>query len=212
MNINQPFRMENLDCFFPDISTPLSREVLLGDDPIPYAFLVRKVEREYVVSYLDNKLDVIDEKIPTRQDSTLRTHHPELQSPLDVFEYIRSTSTKWLHPVPRANHDVGDQVYSPSENCCKICGLLSPKKSHDEHHRLVYCVNCDQVIPRMARKSHKCRENLFKCDFCDHSSLTQQRLSDHIRSIHQQQYKCDKVTEGVTCTRSFDTKKKLLQH
>ena len=58
ININQPFRMEDLDYFFPDISTPRSREVLLGDDPIPFAFIVRKVEREYVVTYLDNKLDV----------------------------------------------------------------------------------------------------------------------------------------------------------
>ena len=53
--------MEHLDYFFPDISTPRSREVLL-EDPTPYY----KRWGEIMLSHI----------------------HPELKSPLDIFEYI----------------------------------------------------------------------------------------------------------------------------
>ena len=59
--------MEHLDYFFPDISTRRSREVLL-EDPTPYY----KRWGEIMLSHI----------------------HPELKSPLDIFEYIRSTSSK----------------------------------------------------------------------------------------------------------------------
>ena len=77
--------MENLDYFFPDITTHQSREILL-EEPIPFAFLIRQVKREYVVTvtFLDNNLEFRDEKIPTRTDSFLRQHHHELQSPQDT--------------------------------------------------------------------------------------------------------------------------------
>ena len=54
--------MENLDYFFPNITTHQSREILL-EDPIPFAFLIRQVKREYVVTFLDNNLEFRDEKI-----------------------------------------------------------------------------------------------------------------------------------------------------
>ena len=99
--------MENLDYFFDDITTNQSREILL-EDPTPFSFLIRKVKREYVVTFLDNNLEFRDEKIPTRTDSLLRQHHHELQSPQDIFQYIRSNSCKWLHPVSRANRAYGN--------------------------------------------------------------------------------------------------------
>ena len=73
------FRLENLDYFFPDISTPQSREILLLD-AIPFSILVRKVRRDYVVSYLGNKCQVRDERLPTRLDTTLRLHRPHLNT------------------------------------------------------------------------------------------------------------------------------------
>ena len=85
--------MEHLDHFFPDITTHQSREILL-EDPIPFAFLIRQVKREYVVTFLDNNLEFRDEKIPTRTDSFLRQHHHELQSPQDT-----SSSTLGVLPV-----------------------------------------------------------------------------------------------------------------
>ena len=188
--------MENLDYFFPDITTHQSREILL-EEPIPFAFLIRQVKREYVVTFLVNNLEFRDEKLPTRTDSFLRQHHHELQSPQDIFQYIGSTSCKWLHPVSRANRAYGNINIPISDNCCDICVLPNPKRSHDDHHRLMYCVKCDLVIPKINRKSHKCSgEKIFKCDSSYHSSASQKLVSDHIKAIHQNTHVCDVVTNG----------------
>ena len=107
--------MENLDYFFDDITTNQSREILL-EDPTPFSFLIRKVKREYVVTFIDNNLEFRDEKIPTRTDSLLRQHHHELQSPQDIFQYIRSTSCKWLHPVSRHPVLIALKIFKKSGN------------------------------------------------------------------------------------------------
>ena len=120
----------------------------------------------------------------------------------------------WLHPVSRGDIGNGDtNVSISSENCCEICGMTNPKKSHADHHRLYFCVRCDQVIPKVTRTNHKCTgEKIFKCDICDHSSASKTLLADHVRAVHHNTFRCDNVTSGVKCTLSFSTKKKLWDH
>ena len=200
--------MENLDFFFPDISTQGSRNVLLAD-PKPFSFLVRKVNKEYVVSFVDPHLNVHDVLLPQpRRDCPLLVSNPHLTGSLEIFEYVRNISRDWLHPVTRGQHDVtGDKNIHLSQNCCQICGITDPSKSHRDKHRLWYCATCDTCLPRNSRNHHKCGDKtLFKCDFCDYYASSDKVRADHIKAVHMKSFKCSK------CTASFATNQQLRDH
>ena len=198
--------MENLDFFFADISTQGSRNVLLAD-PKPYSFLLRKVNKEFVVTFVDSHLNVHDELLPLRRDCPLLLSNPHLHGPLEIFEYIRNISRDWLHPVTRGQHDVTGGDVNVSGNCCPICGNLNPSKSHRDKHRIWYCATCDMCLPKNSRHLHKCRDKtLYKCDFCDLSSCSEKDRADHIKAVHMKKFKCSK------CSDSFDTTQQLQDH
>ena len=200
--------MESLDFFFADITTPGSRNVLLAD-PKPFSFLVRKVKKEYIVSHLNADLIIVDEILPMRKDSPLHLKNPHLQSPLEVFNYMRNISSDWLHPVTRDSEiDVtgGENVILP-ENACQICGLLDPSKSHCDKHRIWYCAKCDKCVPKNLRNRHKCGgKTNFKCDYCDYFANSDKARSDHMHAVHMQKFKCQE------CNASFGTKTQLCDH
>ena len=92
--------MNNHDFFFEGLSPSKTKEILLQEN-VPFSFLVRKIGREHVVSFLDDHFNVKHQILPKRHDSSLFRHHPQLQNqgPLGVFNFLRNISTDWLHPV-----------------------------------------------------------------------------------------------------------------
>ena len=79
--------------------------------------------------YLDNKLNVIDEKIPTWEDSSLQRHHPYLQSPLDVFVYMR---TKDYHHQTASYRHHDDKQWKLSR-----------------FHKWKFCFGCLQLLEHL---------------------------------------------------------------
>ena len=183
---------------------------------MPFSFLVRKIGREHVVSFLDDHSNVQHQILPVRHDSSLFRHHPQLQhqGPLGVFNFLRNISTYWLHPVIKTDEmkiRINDSSESLIANICRICGCVNPAKNHADRHRVVFCQPCNRMVPKSAKSNHKCPSNNFQCPSCPYTSSTQQHLTKHIEARHnsvKKPFKCD----SSNCERIFISKKRLLDH
>ena len=208
--------MNNHDFFFEGLGPSKTKEILLQEN-VPFSFLVRKIGREHVVSFLDDHFNVKHQILPVRHDSSLFRHHPQLQhqGPLEVFNFLRNISTDWLHPVLKTD-EMRNQINDSSESwiadICRICGCVNPTKNHADSHRVVFCQPCNRIVPKGAKGNHKCQSQpAFQCPSCPHTSSTQQHLSKHIEARHnsdKKPFKCD----SLNCEMSFITKKRMLDH
>lgn len=152
--------MNSLDFFFEGLSPSKTKEILELED-VPFSFLVRKIGKENVVSFLDVKSNVQHQILPVRHDSSLFRHHPHLQhqGPLGVFNFLRSISTDWLHPVimtDEMRNQINDSSESWISDICRICGCVNPSKNHSDSHRIVFCQPCNKVVPKNVKGNHKC--------------------------------------------------------
>ena len=168
--------MENLDFFFPDLNATSTREILLFD-ATPFSFLLRKVKKHYVVSFLDEKLQVHHQLIPQRQDSTIHQLYPNL-SPREVFEFIRSKSIKWLYPVTQRPNILNAEIRNSQD--CDICDCLNVgnKKAHKETHQIIFCQNCEGIIPKPSYGQHRfnCNSVMHQCNQCFFKTKRRTRL------------------------------------
>ena len=208
--------MNSLDFFFEGLGPSKTKEILELED-VPFSFLVRKIGKENVVSFLDVKSNVQHQILPVRHDSSLFRHHPHLQhqGPLGVFNFLRSISTDWLHPVimtDEMRNQINDSSESWISDICRICGCVNPSKNHSDSHRIVFCQPCNKVVPKNVKGNHKClSQPTFQCPSCPHTSSTKQNLLRHIESRHnsdKKPFKCD----SSNCEMSFITKKRLSDH
>ena len=204
--------MNNLPCFYDDLSPAKTKEILLLE-AVPFSFLIRRVGRENVVSFLDARSSVQHQILPVRHDSSLFRHQPQLQhqGPLEVFNFLRSISTEWLHPVTMTD-DMRNHIDDSSwiSDICRICGVVNPTKNHADSHSIVYCHLCNGIVAKNSRGIHKCHPtSTFHCPSCTYSASTKHKLSKHIDARHSsKKFKCD----ATNCHMSFMTQKRLCEH
>ncbi len=81
--------MENIG----DIGPAITKEIFQLE-AVPYSFLVRKIRKETVISYLDAESSVQHQILPVRRDSSLFKYQPQLRGPLEVFNFLRRGQCK----------------------------------------------------------------------------------------------------------------------
>ena len=142
--------MESLDFFYGDIGPAKTKEIFQLE-AVPYSFLVRRVKKETVISYLDAESSIQHQILPVRRDSSLFRHQPTLRGPLEVFNFLRSISSDWLHPIMKTDqirNQINDSSESWISDMCQICGLVNPPKNHADSHRIVFCQPCNRIVAK----------------------------------------------------------------
>ena len=180
--------METLDYFYEDLGPAKTKEIFQLE-AVPFSFIIRRVGKENVVSYLDATASIQHQILPVRHDSSLFKFQRQLQhqGPLEVFNFLRSVSKDWLHPITLTD-DMRNQISVTSESwisdSCRICGLVNPSKNHVNSHRIAFCQPCNRIVVKGSKTSHKCPTSTLQCPSCSYSTSTKQNLSKHIEARH----------------------------
>ena len=100
---NFSIEMYNLSFYHGQISASESERRLRQLDLVG-SFLLRIGQRNVIVSYLDEELEIKHKFLPRSGANELLKCHQELVgSPKDIFTYLQSLDTIWIHAVDRSN-------------------------------------------------------------------------------------------------------------
>ena len=210
LDVALPFYHGRIDC-----QTAIDR---LGTISLPGAFLIRFNSRhdmigDYIISYLDDKLDIRHIVINLARDTNLRKCNPHITNIKTAIEVLLSLDSKrFAHVVSWQNFDTKPKTFfrkisDPSQ--CDICDYTfvnNDEKSrviHRKLHSISYCDNCLGLIPTNRSHDHKnaCLNKRIHCSKCSFSTTLKDSLTRHIYNQHTlARIKCDSCDEMFPTT------------
>ena len=216
LDVALPFYHGRIDC-----QTAIDR---LGTISLPGAFLIRFNSRhdmigDYIISYLDDKLDIRHIVINLARDTNLRKCNPHITNIKTAIEVLLSLdSKKFAHVVSWQKFDTKPtfdtktflrKISDPSQ--CDICDYTfanNDDKSriyHRKLHTVYYCDKCLGLILTNSRDHHKsiCLNKRIHCLKCSFSTNRTDGLKRHIYNQHTlATIKCDSCDEMFKTTQS----------
>ena len=204
LDVALPFYHGRLDC-----QAAIDR---LGTISAPGAFLIRFNSRhdmigDYIISYLDDKLDIRHIVINLARDTNLRKCNPHITNIRTAIEVLISLDPKkFACGVPWQNFDTKPKtcVRKISDpNQCDICEYTfenDDEKSriiHRKIHSVTYCDNCLSLIAQISYYNHKtvCLNKKIQCLKCSYSTKRLDTLKRHLKQHTLATIECDSCDE-----------------
>ena len=208
-----------------DCQTAIDRP---GTISAPGAFLIRFNSRhdmigDYIISYLDDKLNIRHIVINLARDTNLRKCNPHITDIRTAIEALLSFEPKqFAHGVSWQDFDRKPKTYlrrisDPSQ--CDICDYTfenNDEKTHYGHrrlHRVTFCPNCLGLILSNVWDYHQkiCLNKRIHCLKCSYSTNQPKSLKRHNYIMHTlATIKCDSCDEMFTTTLSKEVHMKRL--
>ena len=220
LDVALPFYHGRLDC-----QTAIDR---LGTISAPGAFLIRFNSRhdmigDYIISYLDDKLDIRHIVMNLSRDTNLRKCNPHITDIRTAIEVLLSFEPKqFAHGVSWQDFDSKPKTYLrkiSDPNKCDVCDYTfenNDEKSHYGHrrlHRVTFCPNCLGLFFSYCWDNHQkiCLNKKIHCLKCSYSTHHPKHLKRHNYQIHTlATIKCDTCDEMFTTTLSKEVHMKRL--
>ena len=200
----------------------------LGTISAPGAFLIRFNSRhdmigDYIISYLDDKLDIRHIVINLSRDTNLRKCNPHITNIRTAIEVLLSLDPKkFAYGVPWQNFDTIPKINLrriSDPNQCDICDCTFEKNdeksrnTHRKSHLVTYCDICLGLIAHNSYYNHRnvCLNKKFQCLRCSYSTKRQDGLKRHIYKQHTlATIECDSCDEMFPTILSKDMHMKKL--
>ena len=197
-----------------DCQTAIDR---LGTISKPGTYLVRYFGNKYIISYLDEILDIKHITVTTKKDSHLWKCNPHITDIKTAVEFLLSLDSKrFAHLVPCQNFDIKQNPAGirGDSSQCNICDYKfkddKDRSLHPRKHMVGFCDECLSIIPKASFTSHllSCAKEKMKkvhrCDKCSFFTKFSNSLKTHKIRHTKASIKCLKCEEMFTTTGSME--------
>ena len=192
-----------------DCQTAIDR---LGTISKPGTYLVRYFGNKYIISYLNQDMDIRHIAVSTQKDTYLRRCNPQITNVQTAVEFLLSSDTKmFAHLVPWQKFDTKQNPdgIRGNKNQCNICDYTfkddKDRGLHPKSHRVTYCDKCDRIIYSSSFTSHlpcaRIKNKQRYCEQCPYTTMFGDHLKKHILFRHTNaKIKCLKCEEMFPTT------------
>ena len=185
------------------------------------SYLVRYAGGDYILTYLQEGLNIKHIKLSNALDTNLRKCHPGLDTMRKTVSFLTGLKMHFLYEVPCTEFGEPEEnsSYRRDGLTCHICDKVFREKAelclHVRCHKVAFCEYCSDIVPTSNFASHRQRclvqanvTQTFTCDICHVFETPYKKcLKRHKETLHG-----DNSVQCTVCDKRFRNSIRLQAH